>query len=129
MKTLSHVLRFILGLFLLLPVAGTLGFAPEPDASMYTEQAWNFMSALMETGYMMPMIGLLAFVCAVLFFLNRTALAAALLAPFTVNVITFHWFLDAAPISASSVPAYILLLLKAYFLWENRQKYATLWKK
>ncbi|MEK7137716.1 MAG: hypothetical protein AAB853_05540 [Patescibacteria group bacterium] len=42
-------------------------------------------------------------------------------------MITFHWFLDAAPISAAAIPAYILLAINAFFLWENRGKYRSLW--
>lgn len=128
MKTLSLILRILLGLLLLLPVAGTAGMMPPPTADMYsTPGAWNYMSALMEVGFMMPMIGILCFVCAMLFFMNRTALGAALLAPFTVNVIAFHLFLDAALISAEAIPAYILVILNAYFLWINREKYAPMW--
>lgn len=89
MKILSLILRILLGLFLLMPVAGALGFLPAPTAEMYTPEGWAFMSALMKSGYMMPLIGLTCFVCALLFFIGRTALGAVLLAPFTVNVICF----------------------------------------
>ena len=127
MKTTNLVLRILLGLFLLMPVAGALKLFPEPTAEMYSPEGWAFMSALMNTGYMMPLIALLSLVCGVLFLMNRTALAAALLAPFTVNVIGFHLFLDAATISAPAIPAYILLVLNAYFLWINKEKYNPLW--
>jgi len=128
MKIVATVLRFLFGLWLLMPVAGALGVFPEPTAEMYpTEEAWLFMSAMMETGYMMYAIALLSVVCSVLFFMNRTALAALLLAPFTVNVMMFHWFLDASPVSQYSVMAYILLFFNAYFLWINKEKYKTLW--
>jgi hypothetical protein len=55
------------------------------------------------------------------------ALVAALLAPITVNVMCFHWFLDAAPVSASSSLGYILLVLNAFFLWDNCDKLKKLW--
>ena len=75
----------------------------------------------------MPLITLTCLVCIVLLAIGRTALAAVVLAPFSVNVIAFHWFLDAAPISAASSPGYALLILNLFFLWENRSKYRSLW--
>ena len=127
MKTLNHVLRFILGLLLLMPTAGALGLFPEPSADMYSSiESWEFISALNSTGYMMPLITITTLLCALLLFANRTALAAVILAPFTVNVILFHLFLDASPISAAATPAYILLVLNIYFLWVNRNKYKVL---
>ncbi len=127
MKILSLVLRILLGLLLLMPVAGAVGLFPPPTEEMYTPAGWAFISALMNTGYMMPLITLDCLACAVLVFIGRTALAAVLLAPFTVNVIAFHWFLDTVPVSASSSLAYVLLVLNLFFLWENRSKYRSLW--
>jgi hypothetical protein len=128
MKIVNTILRVLLGLFLLMPVTGGLGMMPEPTEEMYSPEGWMFMSALMNSGYMMPLIALTCLACAILLFANRTALAAILLAPFTINVIAFHVFLDAAPISAAAIPAYILLMLNAYFLWVNTEKYRQLWK-
>lgn len=128
MKKLNLLFRILLGLLLLMPVMGALGIFPEPTAEMYsTQAAWEFSSALTNSGYMMPMIGLLALVCSVLFFANKTAIAAALLAPFTTNVIAFHVFLDATLLSSATIPAYILVLLNGYFLWQNLPKYKALW--
>jgi hypothetical protein len=128
MTILHQVLRVLLILLLLMPVAGGLGVFPPPTADMYpTPEGWAYMSALMATGFMMPTLTILCGVCALLMILNRTALAAALLAPFTVNVMLFHWFLDPTPIGASSSIAYVLLLLNAYFLWVNREKYRPMW--
>ncbi|MEK7137715.1 MAG: hypothetical protein AAB853_05535 [Patescibacteria group bacterium] len=53
MKILSLVLRILIGLFLLMPVAGAFGLFPEPTAEMYSPEGWAYMSALMATGYMM----------------------------------------------------------------------------
>ncbi len=123
MKILSTVLRVLLMLLLLMPIAGILGFFPPPTAEMYTPQGWAFISALMNTGYMMPLLGIMFAVVVVLLVMNKTALAALLLAPITVNIMCFHWFLDAAPVSASSSLAYLLLILNAFFLWQNWGKY------
>lgn len=130
MKTLYHILRFLFGVLLLMPMAGAFGLLPPPTEDMYTSsEAWIYMEALMNTGFIMPAIGVIALACAILLFINRTALAAVLLAPFTVNVMLFHIFLDEAPISANAIPAYLLLALNAYFLWYNWSKYKPMWSK
>lgn len=126
MKVVNTILQLLFGLFLLMPVAGAFGFLPPPTEEMFTPEGWAFMSALMNTGYMLPLMAGICLVCALLLFAGRTALAAVLLAPFTVNVIAFHWFLDATPVSASSSLAYVLLALNLYFLWVNRSKYTSL---
>lgn len=126
MKALTIVMRVLFCLLLLLPVLGTLGVFPAPTADLYTPQGWAFMKALMDTGYMMPLIGILCAVSFVLVAMGRTALAAVLMAPFTLNVILFHAFLDGTPLTAL-IPATILFVCNAFFLWTNRAKYADLW--
>lgn len=130
MKTTNLVLRIVLTLLLLMPVAGALGLFPSPTAEMYgTTESWNFISALMQTGYMMPLIGGIFALCAILLFTGHQALSALLLLPLTVNIMMFHWFTNASPISAESALGYILMVLNAYLLWYNRQKYQVLLKK
>lgn len=127
MKILTIVLRILFVLVLLLPVLGTLGVFPSPTADMYSPAGWAFIQALMNTGYMMPLIGLTCFVCFVLVIIGRTALAAVVLVPFTVNVVLYHLLLEGNLFSAASIPAWALLLLNVYFLWVNREKYRSLW--
>ena len=126
MNILKIVMRVLLGVVLLLPILGALGVFPAPTADLYPPQAWAFMKALMDTGYIMPLIGVLCFVCLVLDIMGKTALAAILLTPFTANVILFHIFLDSTPIGAL-VPATLLLILNLFFLWTERRKYRELW--
>lgn len=127
MKIVMTVLRILLGLFLMMPLLAMFGLIPEPTAEMYSPAGWAFISALMETGYMMPLVMVTNVICGVLLLLNRTALAAVILAPLTVNIVLFHVFLDPTPVSAASSPAYILLAMNLYFLWVNRQKYSPIW--
>ena len=127
MKVTYHIVRIVLGLLLLMPVAGSFGLFPEPTADLYTPEGWNYMSALMQTGFMMPAIGVICLVCAILLLWGKTALAAVLLAPFTVNVILFHLFLDASIVSAAAIPAYILVVSNAFLRWYERRKYVVLW--
>ena len=123
MKILNIILRILLSLILLLPILGTIGVFPSPTAGMYTPEGWAFIQALMNTGYMMPLIAILCAVCLVLVIMNRTAHAAALLAPFSLNVILFHVFLGGGVFRPDAILADALFLLNAYFLWEGRKEY------
>lgn len=129
MRIFTLICRILLILLLAMPVLGSLGLFPPPTAEMYTPQGWAFMSAMMATGYMLPALGMTFGVVLVLALLNRMALAAILLAPVTVNIMLFHWFLDASPVSAAAAPAYVLLFLNAFFLWRNWHVYRPLWMK
>ncbi|UPA22927.1 hypothetical protein K8942_01805 [Candidatus Peribacteria bacterium] len=127
MKILTNILRVLLILLLLMPILGTLGVFPAPTADLYTPNGWVFMSALMASTYMMPLLGILCAVVIVLLVMNRTALAAALLAPMSLNVILFHAFVDTGLISPSASLGIPLFLLNAYFLWINRKTYKMVW--
>jgi putative oxidoreductase len=126
MKALHVFAKVLLGLLCILPILGTLGVFPAPTADMYTPEAWAFMSAMMNTGYIMPLLGVSFAICFVLLVLNKTALMAVMLAPLTVNIMLFHWALDAAPVSGNSVMAYVLLVLNVYFLRINWSKYTSI---
>lgn len=128
MKILNVIMRVFFTLILVMPILGTLGVFPAPTADLYSStEGWAFMEALMNVPYIMPMIGLLCAACLILSFTGRIALAAVLLAPFTVNVMLFHIFLDATPVSAAAIPAYVLLVTNTFFLWKERRKYRELW--
>jgi hypothetical protein len=85
------------------------------------------MSALMATPHMMPLIALTCAVCIALFAMRRDALAAVILAPFSVNVLCFHAFVDTGLLSPSASLGILLFLFNAFFLWDNRRKYGGLW--
>lgn len=127
MNILRVVLRVLICLLLLVPILGTLGVFPAPTADLYTPSGWAFMSALLNAPYLMPTLGILCAVCLVLFAMGRTALAAILLAPLTVNVIGFHATVDTGLFSPSASLGIILLVLNVFFLWDNRRKYKALW--
>ena len=57
---------------------------------------------------------------------RRTALAALLILPITVNVVGFHAFLDGGLLTAGAMLGNIMLLINAYFLWQQRRVYASL---
>lgn len=107
-------------LFLASGLANLLNLAPQPSLS---ERAAAFSRALMNTGYMMPLIFGTQFIVGTLLLANRfVPLALALLAPFVVNSLAFHVFLE-----HSGLPiAIIVLALEAYLAWAYRKAYRTM---
>lgn len=112
--------RILLGLPLFVfGLNAFLNFIPQPKTPL-PEAALAFAGALMNSGYMMPLIGVTHLVVGVLLLSNRfVPLALALLAPFIVNSIAFHVFLE-----HSGLPmAVIFLALELYLAWAYRAAY------
>ncbi len=119
-RHLPIIARFLLGLPLLVfGLNGFLNFIPQPETPL-PEGAAAFASALMNSGYMMQLIGTTQFVVGAMLVLNRfVPLALALFAPFMVNSIAFHTFLE-----HSGLPmAAIFLLLEFYLACVYRSAY------
>ena len=130
MKILNIILKVLLCLLLVMPILGVLGIFPKPTPEMYrTPEAFAFINMLFTTGYILYLEALVFAASIILIILNRTAIAALLILPITVNIVGFHLFLDGGLFTASAVLADILLLLNAYFLWQNRARYKVLWEK
>ncbi len=84
--------RIVLGAILLLTGSNKFfGFFSMPAMS---PDGMQFLGALAETGYMIPMIAIVEVLCGLMLFSKATTpLAALLLAPLTVNILAFHLFL------------------------------------
>lgn len=114
------IARYLLGLPLVLfGLNGFLNFIPPPDAPL-PERAMAFAGALVASGYMMPLIGATMLVSGTLLVINRfVPLALAIFAPFIVNSIAFHAFLE-----RSGLPmALIFAGLEGYLAWCYRAAY------
>ncbi len=125
MKNLRIILRVLLGLLCLLPILGGLGIFPAPTADLYTPAGWTFMSALIGSGYMFPLLAVSFFAALVCIVTNRMALAALILLPLVVNIVLFHAVVDTGLFSAPASMGVMILLLEAFFLWDNRRAYRT----
>ena len=94
-KIIDIVLKVLLSLILVLPILGTLGVVPPATPDMYnTPEAFAFIQTITEGRYItitMVVVHVVALVC---LWTRRTALAALLILPITVNVVGFHAFLD-----------------------------------
>jgi putative oxidoreductase len=129
MKILNIILRIVLGLLLISPILGALGVFPPPTPDLYnTPEAFEFINVLMEGKYITYMIAVVFAIAAVAIAMNRMAFAALLILPITVNIISFHLFLDGGLFTAGAIMANVLFLINLYFLWQNRGRYAALWK-
>lgn len=114
------VVRILMGLPLVIfGLNGFLNFIPPPTTPM-PEHAMAFATALMNTRYMMKLIGLTHLVAGVCLVVNRfVPLALALLAPFIVNSIAFHLFLEPSGL----IMAGIFLVGELYLAWSYRAAY------
>lgn len=132
MKTqpLTIIGKILLTLLLVSPILGVLGIFPAPTRDLYqTDQAFQFVDLLMKSRYVMYMdavVFLLAIIC---LWTRRTALAALLLLPITLNIVGFHAFLDGGPFTAGAIMGNVLFLLNLAFLWKERAQYKALFEK
>jgi uncharacterized membrane protein YphA (DoxX/SURF4 family) len=119
----TTTIRMLMGLmFFVFGLNGFLNFLPQPTTPL-PEGAMAFAGALMKSGYMMPLIFGTQFVVGALLLANRfVPLALVLIAPFIVNSVAFHVFLE----PSGRVMAGIVLVLEIYLAWAYRKAYHSL---
>jgi hypothetical protein len=126
-KAIDILLRVVLSLILVLPILGWVGIFPPPTPDLYnTPQAFAFIQTITEGRYITIIMVMVHVVALVLLWTRRTALAALLILPITVNVVAFHAFLDGGLLTGGAVLGNIMLLINAYFLWGHRREYMPL---
>jgi hypothetical protein len=115
--------RVLMGLaFFISGLNGFLNFLPQPK-TVLPEGAMAFAGALMKTGYMMPLIFGTQLIVGALLLSNRfVPLALVLIAPFLVNSVAFHVFLEPSGL----VMACIFAAFEIYLAWVYRRAYAPL---
>ncbi len=114
------VARILMGLPLIMfGLNGFFNFIPPPPTPL-PEGAAAFAGALFKSGYMMQLIGTTQLIVGVCLLTNRfVPLALVLFAPFMVNSIAFHSFLE-----HSGLPmALVFLALELYLAWVYRRAY------
>lgn len=119
-RFLPAVARVLMGLpFFIGGLNGLLNFLPQPAAPM-SAGATAFLGALVSSGYMMQLIFATQLVVGALLLSNRyVPLALALIAPFFVNSILFHTFLE-----HSGLPvAIVFVALEIYLVKRNWNSY------
>ncbi len=127
MKYLNIFLKIVLSLILLTPILGAAGIFPAPTRDLYnTDEAYAFITML---GYISYMIAAINGVALVLMWTGRMALAMLLILPIVVNIVAFHAFMDGGLLTPGAILANAIAFLNAYFLWQNRARYASLLEK
>jgi hypothetical protein len=126
-KAVDIVLKVVLSIILVMPILGTLGVFPPPTQDLYnTPEAFQFIATLMEGRYINIIMSVVHVVALVCLWTRRTALAALLILPITVNVVAFHAFLDGGLLTVGAQLGNVMLLINAYFLWTHRSEYQPL---
>lgn len=122
--------KVLLTLLFITPILGSLGIFPAPTAEMYTNPvAFQFIDAMMKGHYITIMMSVTFLIALFCLWTKRTALAALLILPITLNIVGFHAFLDGGLFTGGAVMGNILLILNLAFLWQQRAVYKTLWEK
>ena len=119
MKHLPTIARILLGLlFVFGGVTGLFQLVAEPEMG---EEATAFMGAIMDTGYLWPVIKVTEIVCGLLLILGMfVPLALVVLAPVVLNILLFHVFLE-----PSGVPVGIVaVLLGLYVAHQHRESFS-----
>ena len=114
----TTLLRVILALVLLVfGLNKFIGFIPPPELP---DEATDFMSSLVDTGYVLYFLGLLEIFIGLLLLLKKwVPFALLVLVPISVNILMFHIFLDLPDILQAIVvvglnTALIIKYWKAY---------------
>lgn len=122
-RYLPHVIRVLLGLaFLVFGLNAFINFIPQPEEPM-PERVMKFSVALMESGYMMQLIGLTQLLSGLALLANRfVPVALIALFAFMVNSVAFHIFLERSGLMMSLV----FMALVLYLAWVHRAAYRPL---
>jgi len=114
------VARILMGIPLVIfGLNAFFNFIPPPSTPL-PEGAMAFAGALMKTGYMMQLIGTTQLIVGIFLVSNWfVPLALALFAPFMVNSLAFHIFLEHSGLPMSIVFA----AFEVYLAWSYRTAY------
>jgi uncharacterized membrane protein YphA (DoxX/SURF4 family) len=116
-RYLPAVGRVAIGLpYFIFGLNGLLHFIPQPTTPMGAG-ATAFLGGLTSSGYMLPLIATTQLIVGALLLSGRfVPLALALIAPFTVNSIAFHVFLEPSGLTFASIFLVIeLCLVRSYW--------------
>lgn len=109
-STFTKILRYLLGLGLLIfGLNKFIHFMPMPELPADASQ---FMSSLVATGYILPIVGALEVLIGLLLIFNKwVPFALLLLVPISINILLFHLFLDLSDIAGALLIAIINVVL------------------
>lgn len=112
----KNIFQRLFGVLLIVFVGMDLSGWEPPPITLQAQPIWD---AIIETGYIMPLVILVYGITGTAFLLDRfAALAAILLVPVSLNIFLFHLFLNPSsiPIAATFLICNALLL---YIHWDS----------
>lgn len=117
----TKLVRLLLGIILIVfGLNKFTNFIPLPDLP---ENAGKFMSSLLETGYVLKVVGGLEVVIGLLLISKKwVAFALTLLAPISINILLFHLFLDLPGLSV----ALLIAVLNGILIYKHWPQYTPL---
>lgn len=124
MKNISIpiIVRILFGVVLVL--LGLVNFTQSSPLPNMPEAHMAFERAIIDTGYVTKVVGLVEFAAGLMLILNRyVAFGLVLIAPLSLNFILFKLFLD--PGTFAPIPI-VYAFLNAYLAWQYRDKYLPL---
>lgn len=124
MKKAKLIVRILLGLMMLVfGLNKFLQFIPFPAMA---NEASEFMGALMKTGYIMPIVGIVEIVAGASLLLNKyTSLLLVILFPVLLNAFLFHLFLDIKGIGG----ALFAIGMNVFLIFASKNRYSELLKQ
>jgi putative oxidoreductase len=123
MKKASLIVRILLGLIVLIfGLNKFIHFMPTPPL---TPEAEEFMSALINTGYLMNAVAVIEILTGIMLLLNLfQRLALILLFPVLLNAFWFHLFLDPAGIAG----VFVTMAMNHFLFFTNKESYKPILK-
>lgn len=88
-------------------------------------EASAFMAALVESGYILPIVAIVEVITGIMLLFNKyQALALVVLFPVLLNSFLFHLFLDTAGIGGAAMATAI----NVFLLYVNKESYSQIFK-
>ena len=120
-STFTKIVRFLLGI--LLVIFGFNKFIELIPSPAMPENAANFIKSLVDTGYILPVVGAFEIFIGILLLAKRwVPFALILLAPISLNILLFHLFLDMPGIRG----AILVTTLTGIMIYKNWSCYKPL---
>jgi putative oxidoreductase len=125
MKIAVIIIRVLLGaMYLFASISYFANYMPEQPKM--TPDQLSFMSGVMASVYLFPLIKITELLCGIMLLIGRTApLAAIIIFPVTLNIFLYHAFLGPKELPMVGV----MLIFNLFLLFTYRQKYLPIVSK
>lgn len=125
MKQIDFVFRVLLGsVFILFGSSKFYAFMPTPPM---TPKAANFIAAIISTGYLWQIVGVLEiFGGFLILFRKTTVIGLLILSPIIFNIILYLGFLQYSVGPAPFIMIFFLLVSCSLLAWKRKEKWKNL---